>query len=247
MARRKETRGATSHKSPNCACISCTRRRQKEAIVGSVGTGRAALAKAKTEREVIYATSNLNGVETAIRHWLTVKAIEPDITVSEAAKRIGLAPQTLYNYIHRAGKEGWLKFDSPLERVENEIVPKAVDNLVHLLEVGDKIATIETLKGTVFKTYQAKHAAQTTSQPILALKIEMVNPSEQSKMVIEGHIVGTPKVLEGEAENAIQIGETAPLSLGQAPGDSQEMVPQVREQASRGTEEVIQTEEEVNV
>jgi len=79
-----------------------------------------------------------------------MRALEPEITLAEAAKRMGIAKSTLVTLIQRANKAGWLKFDDPLARMEHEIVPKVVDGLKKLLDEGDRQTIIETAKGTIF-------------------------------------------------------------------------------------------------
>lgn len=130
-----------------------------------------------------------------IKKWLQWKAIEPKLTHRDAAARLGIAEQTLTNTIYKATKEGWLKFDDPLDELEFEIIPKVTHNLKYYLDQGDKDITIKTAQGTIFKQFQeskgiVKEAPQTT---VLAFKIEFPpgGPSHGA-----GHIVGTPKRLE---------------------------------------------------
>ena len=157
------------------------------------------MASVSKENEIIYADREVgrSGVpRQTIVKWLNLKAIEPDITQAEAAKRLGIAYGTLKNYIYRANSEGWLRFEDPLARLEHEIVPSAVENLAIMLKDQDRVATLETLKGTLFRTYQDVHGGKDTHQTILALKIEM--SGGESPKFIEGHIVGTPKVVVAE-------------------------------------------------
>jgi len=202
MARNKELRGAGSHKDPNCGCISCAaRRRKEEALARSAGEGGTALAPVSKENEIIYADREVGqgGVpRQTIVKWLNLKAIEPNITQVEAAQRLGIAYSTLRNYIYRANAEGWLRFEDPLARLEHEIVPSAVQNLSIMLKDQDRVATLETLKGTLFRTYQDIHGSKDAPQTILALKIEM--SGGESPKFIEGHIVGTPKIVVEEDE-----------------------------------------------
>ncbi len=116
------------------------------------------------------------------------------ITQTEIARRLGISRFSLANHIDRAVKEGWLKFDQPLERLEHELMPKVVDNLNYFLDKKDKTVTLETAKGTLYKDYQASKGINDSPTTVLALKIETVEP--ENVKIIEGHIVGTARELE---------------------------------------------------
>jgi DNA-binding Lrp family transcriptional regulator len=120
----------------------------------------------------------------------------PTITNVEIAEKLGIGRTTLQAIIRQAKAEGWLQFSDPMTRIEYEIIPKAVDNLNYWLEKRDKVATLETMKGTAFKDYQAyKGTGDNGSTTYLALKIEMPD-GEDAPKVIEGKIVGKPKELK---------------------------------------------------
>jgi transposase len=135
-----------------------------------------------------------------LTEWLTLKAQEPTLTTKEIAGRLGVAPATLYTLISRATKEGWLKFDDPIDRLEHEIIPKAIDNLSEFMDQKDKQATLETMKHTVFKQFQESKGISEQPTTVLALKIETVDPANMK--VITGHVVGRPRVLNGEVSEA---------------------------------------------
>jgi hypothetical protein len=130
-----------------------------------------------------------------IKMWLQWKAIEPKLTHEEAAKRLGIATQTLTNTIYKATKGGWLKFEDPLDELEFEIIPKVTHNLKYYLDQGDKEVTIKTAQGTIFKQHlAAKGVAQAAPQTtVLAFKIEMPSGGPTHSA---GVIVGTPRKLE---------------------------------------------------
>ena len=119
------------------------------------------------------------------------------LNLKEIAVQLGLSHATVRGYVWRAGKQGWLKFESPYERFENEIVPKVVDNIEHWINKKDKQMTIEAAKGAgIFKAHQALRVEGEAPQTILNLKIETVAPPNATEpRVIVGHIVGTPKQL----------------------------------------------------
>lgn len=129
-----------------------------------------------------------------IATWVTYKIENPDITNAEIAVEMGISRTYLQHLIHRANSEGWLKYDSPSERLENEIVPKAVDNVAHFINNKDKTMTIEVMKGTgLFRSYQSVKNDGEGNQTVLALKIETVDAAPK---VITGHVVGKAREID---------------------------------------------------
>lgn len=133
--------------------------------------------------------------------WLHLKASEPEMTNEQAAARIGISKYTLKGYITQAGKEGWLKFEDPRERLEWEIIPKVVRNLNEFIDKRDKTVTIETAKGTIFRQFQQDHGINEGGSNIIALRIEAPPTPEGAGTdgttikVVTGRIVGRPKEL----------------------------------------------------
>lgn len=115
------------------------------------------------------------------------------------AEKLGISARTLNTLIWQASKEGWLKFTDPMERFQNEIIPKVVDNIDYFIDKKDKTMTIEAAKGGgVFKNYQAIRVEGTAPQSVLAIKIETATPLK-AKEISVGHIVGKAKeITEGE-------------------------------------------------
>lgn len=132
-----------------------------------------------------------------VREWLSYRALYPSMTNNEIAGKLGISPHTLNDYIRIGVKEGWLNFSDPLERIEHDLIPQVVDNLSHFLKNRDKQVTIETAKGTVFKTFEQSKGISAAPVTVLALKIEAVDPT--TVKAITGQIVGKPRTLEIEA------------------------------------------------
>lgn len=126
--------------------------------------------------------------------WMQLRADEPEMTTVEAARRMGIAKSTLHSSLSIAVKEGWLRFDDPIARLEHEIIPRAIDNLSVLLKDNDKTATLETLKGTSFPAYREAKGISDAPKTILALKIEAADP--ENTKIIAGTVVGKPKELK---------------------------------------------------
>lgn len=137
-------------------------------------------------------------VRGRIREWLKHRTLNPAMSNADIAAKLGIGVTTLNSYICRAAREGWLKFDDPLERIEHEIIPQVVDNLNHFLKAKDRTVTIETAKGVLFPTFQASKGVNQAPITVLALKIESIDPSQVK--AITGHIVGVPRSIEGEVE-----------------------------------------------
>lgn len=129
-----------------------------------------------------------------VGQWLAIRALDPSATLAEAATKIGIHATTLSKSINKAVKEGWLKFDDPLERIEHEIIPKTLDNISRFLDEGDRVVTIEAAKGTVYPLYKASKEVGHSAQPILALKIELA-PGIDPTIAIGGNVFGQPKTI----------------------------------------------------
>ncbi len=124
--------------------------------------------------------------------WMDMRVQFPGISNADCARKMGVTPSCLKGHIYKATREGWLKFNDPVERIDNEIIPKVLDNLQSFLDEKDKQVTIETAKGTIFKAYQEAKGITDAPSTVLALKIEMPDPSIGMR-VSAGHIVGRPK------------------------------------------------------
>lgn len=124
-----------------------------------------------------------------------MRSIEPNLTNSEIAARLGISAGHLKTLIYEARKAGWLRFHDPLDQIEYGLIPKVVANLEHFLDAKDKAVTIEVAKGTVFKQYQESKGISEAPQTVLALKIETGAP-DANMPVIEGRIVGKPRQIE---------------------------------------------------
>lgn len=201
------TRGAYSHKNPNCGCPTCTsRRRQEKAVPGSTGKRGAALAAFPPDpppqtQAIIRADQPLvaqgKSPRDRVGQWLLLRQSDPSLTNKDIAAKLGILPASLSSIISQAVRDGWLSFDDPLSRLEHEIIPKVVDNLSLFLDQKDKQVTLETAKGTLFKQYQDSKGISDAPTTVLALKIEAV-PSGQASPS-SGRIIGNPRVIEVEA------------------------------------------------
>lgn len=148
---------------------------------------------AKEPKEVLEADFVVVGKSPRDRvaQWITIRQQEPDLTTADIARKMNLTPRTLYAYLQRAHKEGWLRFDDPLARVEHEIIPKVLDNMSLFLDQRDKQTTIEAFKSTVARSYQEARGLTDAPQTFVAIKIEAANPD--STKIITGQIVGKPR------------------------------------------------------
>lgn len=124
----------------------------------------------------------------------------------EIASALKISPRSIRPYVYRAGKNGWLNLDNPREKLEYQLAHKAVDNLAEMLDSNEVMekgqhrvkhdATIEMLKGTIFKTFD-EAPVQQQSQTVVAVKIEM--PAGPTQVVREDTMGGTPAhILEAE-------------------------------------------------
>lgn len=197
-------RGGPDFHKPGCRCNACVARRRKaEAIARRPGAADAAI----TPTDAVQSSEVLTDLpivgSDVMRHrvkmWLQWKALEPGITQAEAAKRLGIAPQTLTNTICKASKEGWLQFQNPLEELEYRILPKVTNVLVNALDNGDTDVAIKTAQATIFKQFLDTKGVKDVPNTILALKIEMPPGFDSTATPnIKGVIVGTPRTIDGD-------------------------------------------------
>jgi len=204
---RKGAGGTHTHK-PGCRCNPCSARaRLEEALAESAGGGGTALATIPGQEEPLNADDMIVATpargtrrptlakKAIIAEWIKLRTIEPEITNTESARRMGITRQYLQKVIRLGAREGWLVFDDPLQRVEHLIIPKVVDNLNAFLDAKDRQVTLEVAKGTLFKQFQeSKGLAQGGNVTVLALKIELPQTENAQLEIVEGQIVGRPKI-----------------------------------------------------
>ena len=209
MANRKGAVGYLHHKA-GCICRACkSRRRQAETISGAAGESNPEMEIPiiyKRRKEpvdsilpVLYAGGSKTDdrgsrVRERVATWIRMRALEPTITKAEVAKRLGVHPGTISHDIQLATKEGWLRFEDSLDKLEYQVLPKVVDNLDEFIDKKDKTVTLEIAKGTLFKVYQAAHGASDAPVTMLALKIENTPP--EAGKIFSGVVVGKPNLEE---------------------------------------------------
>lgn len=202
-ADRKGVGGTHTHR-PDCRCRPCkARRREEEALIRTGGEGRSDVASNAggrlpliADEDILVTTPIYKGKDktrTRLAAWVAMRGVEPTITVSEAAKRLSVNYRTLQKDIITATREGWLRFEDPLDRIDFQLIPKTLDNLNKLLDDEDKHTTIEVAKNTVFRSYQEAKGIGEQQTTVLALKIE--HPKDDDRMIITGEILGQPRAL----------------------------------------------------
>jgi hypothetical protein len=201
MASQGLNRGPRTHK-PGCTCHYCVaRRRQEEAGPDPIRVSPVDDAYEARKESVVHADQPTitaaphHSIRDRINQWLAIRALEPNLKDKEIAERLGIVPATLKSYIYKATKEGWLKFDNPVERLDNEIVPLVVDNLVHFLKEKDKTVTIETAKGALFPAYKEAMGIREAPNTILAIKIEAI-PHDDQPIQLSGRIAGRARTID---------------------------------------------------
>lgn len=126
-----------------------------------------------------------------VAQWIEWKLKDPNLTNKAIAEKIGIAPQTLNNCISRARKEGWLELSDPMDRVEHEIIPKTVENVINFLDAKSEKVTIEAMKGLLFPIYKDSIGVHEAPKTVLSITIEsaphdtLISPS--------GTITGKPR------------------------------------------------------
>lgn len=198
---RKRKGGGPSFHKPGCQCPIHrklnSRDGTQEAESDSTGSQETQIAKV-LNADLPPLIARGRSERDRIAQWIELRALDPNITNKEAAIKMGLAPRTLNTLISKATREGWLKFDDPLSRLEFDLIPRTLDNLNHFLKKKDRTVTVEVAKGTIFKQFQESKGIMDTPTTVLALKIE--SPASQNGAlensnvkIVQGTIVGRPK------------------------------------------------------
>jgi hypothetical protein len=203
----KRRGGGTHTHKPECMCRPCKARRwQTQAFAvrpGSVDSPNPPSSSLVTKDpeaplEVdfhVIAPPKGSSIKDKVLQYAAIRAVEPKVTNAEIAERLGVAPRTLSNYLSRAVKEGWLSFADPVSRVEHEIIPKTVENLIGFLDAKDRTVTIEVAKGTLFKQWaDSKGITDGQNQTVLAIKIDTVLPDGVALPESKSVMVGRPKL-----------------------------------------------------
>ncbi len=175
-----------------------SRKRSKEAGSDPTGIGLSAPPQVD-EKDVIHVDSEIVYIgkrpratpKDRVAQWLAIRVENPEITQAEAAEKIGIARGVLNKHINTGVREGWLQFDSPMDRLEHHIIHKVIRNLEKFLDKGDKTVTIEAAKGTIFNSYRESKGQMGSATTVLALKIETTHP--EYVKITTGTILGKPK------------------------------------------------------
>jgi hypothetical protein len=208
MENQRHSGGWKFHKE-GCSCYPCkARRREKEALTFPIGVGGTPVAVAEKIAAIINGDAPIvvkgNTPKDYILQWAAYKAKDPDMLDKDIAKALGISANWMKECKSRAVREGWLKFDNPLSRIEHELIPKVVDNLNEFLtkESGEDDTrrdlrakvSLETAKHTVFPEFKEVKGIRESPTTILALKIEPASTDRPA--IITGQIIGVAKELE---------------------------------------------------
>ena len=115
----------------------------------------------------------------------------------EIAAYLKISKNSISPYIYRAGKNGWLSFNTAKENIDAGLMHKVIRNLDEFLEARDKETTLEMFKGTVSKEYGSDHASGPVQQTAISIKIEQPQTALPMR---EGTLGGVPNYVEGETE-----------------------------------------------
>lgn len=133
-----------------------------------------------------------------------------DLPHKEIARRVGLAPATVRNYVCHGRRLGALKGIDPAALVRNRLVDKAVDTIDELMDEGHddelraKLAT-DALRGSGgYQQYQKQDVRGLPGTPgggasvDFTLNLVITEPKREIKAsdAIMGEIVGVPRTLE---------------------------------------------------
>jgi hypothetical protein len=182
-------------------CIPCvSRRRKAEALIN--GDRDDTSGPTKTNSEIVNADlpaliAQDRTARGRIAEWIAYRSTDPNLSNNEIADKLGIQPRSLNSIIARAAKEGWLKFDNPLDRMEHEIIPLTMDKLKKLIKDDNQQAILETAKGVIYPMFKESRGMAENQQTVLAIKIEYPKKDGEiveAKVIGRGNIVGKPNV-----------------------------------------------------
>lgn len=116
----------------------------------------------------------------------------------EIGKLLGIGKRTVSDYVHKAGKNGWLEalIDDPKDKLEYSILHKVVRNIDELIEGRDKETTLEVFKQTLGKRFA--EAAPVEANKGNQLTVNIVMPNGGPAEIREGTTGGTPAYIDVE-------------------------------------------------
>lgn len=120
---------------------------------------------------------------------------------------LGLNQQTIYNYMYRAGKNGYLDYYNAEDAIAYGLMPKVIQNLHDGLDddvrndnTGLMVKTLVAMKiaeGTVFKKYDTANRAEA---PLMMIGVKIEMPEGAVPQAREGTTGGTPAYVEADVE-----------------------------------------------
>lgn len=197
--------GTHTHKDPNCACLPCTaRRRKEEALALSGGSSDGTAEESKVG---VLKAPQVNGSPRVwVAQWLELKAKNPSLTTKAIAEELGIGYKYLAECVRKARKDGWLELEDPMERIEYEIIPKVVENVVNFLDAKSEKVTIEAMKGLIFPIYKDSIGVHEAPKTILAIKIDTA-PTQIANSTASGQILGKPRqFIDAESVTEVKDG-----------------------------------------
>jgi hypothetical protein len=137
----------------------------------------------------------------ALKIWTMREAGVSDAEISAALQ---LSRETIYSYIYRASKNGWLEFNDPKDSLEFQLLPKATRVLNEALDgevvltSGMKEKTAVALKLAEGALYPKVVQAPPTAPALVGIKIQIVG-GEPGTMR-EGTVMGNSTYIDAEQE-----------------------------------------------
>lgn len=141
-----------------------------------------------------------NSAKHRVAQWIHMRMLEPGISTAEVARRLGVSPSSLNSQISKGRREGWLRIEDPMLKIEHELIPKIVKNLNVFLDQGDRTVTVEAAKGVLFPSYRDAKGIVENKVAILGLNIQLPETKDLPTDQRRGNIFGAPKPAALEAE-----------------------------------------------
>lgn len=141
---------------------------------------------------LVVAEDNPRSIKSRIAVWALRRM--QGRTNKQIAEEMGIAQSTLRAHIHRASKEGWLQVHDPDDKIEQVLLPAALEVIEKNFNSGDPSikAALDVLKGTGhFKSFQAIKQETINTNINIDFKIDIPDEAEGDAAMGLADILGT--------------------------------------------------------
>lgn len=150
-----------------------------------------------------------NDYRRHVAEWARLMLDEPGLSNIDIAERLGINERTLRAHLQRSRETGFLKITDPELKLENEILPLAMERLGEHVDAGSLQAVLEVVKGLgLLKSHQAIKTQTEVTQKIAVVNIHVPEGFDMSSpnVVSTGNVIDAQIVKEPSNDQLLQQG-----------------------------------------